>query len=120
MFRISDIRIGTKLAIASGIGMALVACMMASQWINDSRASASSELASRQKSIAMDAIDAKASQRGMQIAVRDARLAKTPEQAKAAKDYLDARLKSIHGFIGEMLALSSDEADRERMKKFQA
>ena len=35
MIRISNIRIGTKLGVASGLGMLLVASMAASQFIND-------------------------------------------------------------------------------------
>ena len=48
-----------------------------------------------QQTIARDAVDAKASMRGMQIGIRDLRLANSAADLQKANDYLAARLKSL-------------------------
>ena len=56
-----------------------------------------------QQTITRDAMDAKASIRGMQIGIRDLRLAGTTADMQKANDYLAARLKSVDHFTDEML-----------------
>jgi len=116
MIRISDIRIGTKLALALGLGILLVAGMLASQLINDHRVKVAQDTAKRQVAIELNALDAKASARGMMIGVRDLRLANSPEQTKTALDYLAGRQKSLNGFVDKMLQLSANPANRARME----
>jgi HAMP domain-containing protein len=59
--------------------------------------------ASEQSEIVQDAIDANASARGMQLAGRDARLAKTEEELQSALRYLEGRqagtVKSANGIL---------------------
>ena len=77
MIRLSNIRIGTKLAIASGIGILLVAGMTASQMINNRSVADALEGANRQKTLLLNAYDFKASARGLFMGVRDIRLSTT-------------------------------------------
>ena len=85
MIRVSNIRIGTKLAAASGLSIALVLGMMAIQWMNNSHLDTLQEVQTRQNSIVMDALDAKADARGMVTAVRDLQLSNDAKAAEAAK-----------------------------------
>ena len=70
---ILNLSIGAKLGIASGLGILLVAAMV----VGEMRANAAMRDAdvrkSAQQTIARDAVDAKASLRGMQTGVRDLR-----------------------------------------------
>ena len=72
---------------------------------------------SGQQTIARDAVDAKASIAGMQIAVRDVRLANNPADLQKANDNLAARLKSTNHFADEMLKLSNSAENRARIEK---
>src|SRR3990170_3694062 len=104
---IQNLRIGTKLAIASALGILLVGAMIYSQMAGNSAVRNSIRDAVTQQTIARDAVDAKASIRGMQIGVRDIRLAGTAAALQTANDYSAARHQSVNRFADEMLKLSS-------------
>ena len=72
---VHNLRIGTKLAIASLLSILLVGLMIFSQIAGNATVSNSNEIAIQQQTIARDAGNAKAATRGMQIGVRDIRLA---------------------------------------------
>jgi methyl-accepting chemotaxis protein len=61
-------------------------------------------------------VDFKASMRGMQIGVRDLRLATSPTDLQKASDYLASRLKSANQFADDILKLSHGE-NRARIEK---
>ena len=48
-------------------------------------------MATRQSTVVMDAIDAKADARGLLIAMKDLRLANDAKAAESAKEFLEAR-----------------------------
>ena len=91
--------------------------MIFSQISGNAAVSKANEGANVQQIIARDAIDTKASIRGMQTGVRDIRLAKTPADLQKAGDYVAARLKSVNGFADQMLKLSHSPENRERIAK---
>jgi methyl-accepting chemotaxis protein len=93
-----DVAISTKIAISSVIAVLLVAAIVCSQLIGDSRVQGSKAHVDREQAVVADVIDAKASIRGMQIGIRDLRLAATAEDLKRAADYLEARRKSAEYF----------------------
>lgn len=64
---IQNLRIGTKLAITSALGILLVSLMIVSQITGNNAVSGANERAVSEQTMARDAIDAKASIRGMQI-----------------------------------------------------
>ncbi len=112
-----NLSIGAKLGIASGLGVLLVATMVIVQIRSNA---AMRDLDARmigQQTIARDAVDAKASIRGMQIGVRDLRLANSAADLQKANDYLAARLKSVNQFADEMLKLSKSAENRARIEK---
>ena len=57
MIRLSNVRIGTKLAAASGIGLFMVFGIIATNIVSDHKVGAALETVNRQKSITMDALD---------------------------------------------------------------
>jgi methyl-accepting chemotaxis protein len=117
MLRPSNIRIGIKLAIMSGLGVLLVAAMIASQMWGNSTVRSANELANLQQAISRDLQVAKAAVRGMQISVRDIRLAQSAEDIQKAMEYLDERQKSAHNVIDPMIERLRVPENRARMKE---
>ena len=72
---ILNLSIGAKLGIASGLGVLLVATMVIVQIRANAAMRDLDARMSGQQTIARDAVEAKASVAGMQVAVRDLRLA---------------------------------------------
>ena len=117
---IQNLRIGTKLAVASALGILLVGAMIYSQMAGNATVSKTSQAMTTQQTIARDAAETKASVRGMQIGVRDTRLANAPADLQKANDYIATRLKSANGFIDEMLRLSPAGENRARIEKLKS
>ena len=112
-----NLSISAKLGIASGLGVLLVATMVIVQ-IHGSAAARDIELRiAGQQTIARDAGEAKASIAGMQVAVRDIRLANTSAELQKANDILAGRVKSANHFAEEMLKLSRSAENRARIEK---
>jgi len=117
---ILNLSIGAKLGIASGLGVLLVATMVIVQIRSNAATRDLDARMAGQQTIARDAVDAKASIRGMQIGVRDLRLANSPADMQKANDYIAARLKSVEHFADEMLKLSKSAENRARIEKLKA
>ena len=93
-----NLSINVKLGIASGLGVLLVGTMVITQmYANTAKRDLDARM-SEQQTIARDAVEVKASIAGMQIAVRDLRLANSAADLKKAVDNLAARLKSANHF----------------------
>jgi methyl-accepting chemotaxis protein len=120
MRMIDNLRIGSKLAISSTIGILPVGGMVVAQMSSNATVRAVSGSAEVQQTIARDAIDAKGSVRGMQTGVRDIRLAAKVQEMQSAADYLAARQKSVLGFTDEMLKLSQSAENRERISRLRS
>jgi len=73
-------RIGYKLLLAGLLGVVLCAGMI----VNQTMSEAASNRAATQQAIASSAIEARASLRGMQLGVRDVRLAKSGQDIEKA------------------------------------
>jgi methyl-accepting chemotaxis protein len=117
---IQNLRIGTKLAITSALGVLLVGSMIASQIYGNAGVRQTYQSAILQQAIMHDAIEAKASLRGMQIGVRDVRLANTAADMQKANGYLAERLTSVNKFADEMSRLSHSSENRARIEKLKA
>ena len=114
---ILNLSIGAKLGIASGLGVLLVATMVVNQMrVNAAMRDLDARM-SGQQTIARDAVDAKASIRGMQIGIRDLRLASNAADMQKANEYVADRLKSLDHFADEMLKLSKSAENRARIEK---
>ncbi|MEH2548043.1 methyl-accepting chemotaxis protein [Bradyrhizobium sp. AZCC 2262] len=115
-----NLSIGAKLGIASGLGVLLVATMVIVQIRSNAAMRDLDVRMAGQQTIARDAVDAKASIRGMQIGIRDLRLANSPADIQKANDYVAAHLKSVNHFADEMLRLSKSAENRARIEKLKA
>jgi methyl-accepting chemotaxis protein len=115
-----NLSIGAKLGIASGLGVLLVATMLMMQMKSNTAMRDLDVRMSGQQTIARDAVDAKASLRGMQIGIRDLRLASSSGDMQKANEYIASRLKSLNHFADEMLKLSKSAENRARIEKLKA
>jgi methyl-accepting chemotaxis protein len=113
----ADLRIGTKLAITSVLSILLIAMMIFGQMSGNAAVRRMNENAIAQQILARDAVEAKASIRGMQIGVRDFRLARLPADLQKANEYIAARQKSATEFADSMLKLSKSAENHERIEK---
>ena len=91
--------------------------MVVAQISSNATIRAAKEAESVQQTIAKGGIDAKASVRGMQIGMRDIRLAASMDEMRAGSEYLAARQKSVLGFSEEMLRLSQSAENREEFRR---
>ena len=114
---IQNLRIGTKLAIASVFGILLVVAMDASQLIGNGAVRRSNEAASAQQVLAREAVEARLAARSLQLSVRDIRLANSPDELKKAGDLLVERSRSLIQVSEEMLKLSRAPENRARIER---
>jgi methyl-accepting chemotaxis protein len=77
-------RISSKLALMSGIGILMVLAMLMTGWLSNRTVGENAMVERQQMGASRDYVDAKASVRGMQIAMRDLRLAGSAAQAAEA------------------------------------
>jgi methyl-accepting chemotaxis protein len=117
---VMNMSIGAKLGIASGLGVLLVATMVIVQIRANAAIRDLEARMSGQQTIARDAAEVKASVAGMQIAVRDLRLANNSVDLQKAVDGLASRLKSANHYSDEMLKISKTPENRARIEKLKA
>src|ERR1700676_641126 len=110
-------KIGTKLGITSGVAVWLVAARVISKQMSGDSIGDSNTSALNQEEVAKKVIEVKAAARGMQVAVRDLRLAKSPEQVKAALDNLNAGRTLLVGQIDAAMSLLTRPENRERLTR---
>ncbi|MDK4741503.1 methyl-accepting chemotaxis protein [Rhizobium sp. CNPSo 3464] len=109
-------RIGTKLAVLSAIGILMVATMLLVVLYGGQMIGERSALLKDQLIVSRNLVDAKASLRGMQIGVRDLRLASSPEDLAKAVDYLAARHHSVINYLDQASAEVKLPTDRDRVQ----
>ena len=114
---IQDLRIGTKLAITSGLTILVLAGMIYLQITGGADVRIATGKAATQQTIAQNAAEAKASVRGMQMGIRDVLMATTPDELKQADDYFAARTVAGLKFAGEMARLSQSAENRQRIDR---
>ncbi|MGW1424689.1 methyl-accepting chemotaxis protein [Bradyrhizobium manausense] len=117
---IQNLRIGTKLAVTSVLTIGLVALMIFLQMNGSAEVQALGAAASQQQIIAINATDAKASVRGMQIGIRDILTSSSPAELQKAVTYFNDRQKSALQFGAEMARLSRSAENRKRIDRLTA
>jgi methyl-accepting chemotaxis protein len=117
VLRISDIRIGTKLIAMSALGVLLVGAMVFGQFSGNSSVRESNDAAFNQQRLARAVVEAKAAARGMQVAIRDVRLAATGPELTQAKQSLDNRYKSFHDYTDPLLQEAKDPDTRASIER---
>ena len=114
MLRLSNIRIGVKLMIISGVSLLLVGAMIVSQMLGNAHVSEANNAAVLQQTLARSVVEVKAEMRGLQIGVRDLRLATSAQQIADVSKYLDARNASLHKYLDPIVAQFVSTQNRER------
>jgi methyl-accepting chemotaxis protein len=117
MLRLSNIRIGIKLAIMSGLGVLLVGGMIATQMWSNSTVRGANNTADTQQNLAKESMTVRAMETRMQLGVRDVRLARTPENLQKALNNIDESLKAAIPIIDSMIQNLRVPENRERMQK---
>ena len=117
---VQNLRIGTKLAVASALGILLIVAMIASQLVGNGNVQHSNQAAFTQQQVMQDAIEAKLWVRSMQLSARDIRLANNSGELQKAGDALQERSKSLSGIADSMLKLSRSAENRARMQKLKS
>ena len=117
MFRLSNISIGLKLSMMSGLGILFVVGLIVGQMMSSASVKSSNDAADAQGDISHGVVATKASVRGLQVAVRDIRLSRDNEQLQAAVKNADARLKAAHDHANPLVAKFNIPENRARMEK---
>jgi len=110
-----SLRIGPKLILMSAVSIVLLVGMIATQMMGNAAISKSDTAAARLSKLANHTEGVRASSRGMQIAVRDLRVATTAGDLDKARKVLDARHQNLNKGIEESLKLSSTPAKRRSL-----
>ena len=118
--KISNLRIGWKLGLTSGLGVLLVAAMLINQMLGSSEIKQGIGNVVRTSGNATLAVNAKASFRGMQIGMRDVRLATSPEDVTKAMGYVTERYNAAVKFADALVQSVRAPEQRERAQKTRA
>jgi methyl-accepting chemotaxis protein len=117
---IVNLRIGTKLAIASGTGILLVAGMLFNQWRSDGAVTTAVQGMTRQKEITFDTASGQSNFRRAQINVRDIRLAADAETIGKLSGSLRESIELGVAEVNKALALAKTAENRERLQKIRS
>jgi methyl-accepting chemotaxis protein len=112
-----DFSIRTKLALWAGIGVLLVAGMLAEQQYGERLAGRQRLAADKKQLAAVAALRAAHDVRGMQIESREIRLAIAPSEVDRALNRFDAHEASAAGHIEAALVTTDEPDDRARLEK---
>jgi methyl-accepting chemotaxis protein len=117
MLRLSNLSIGTKLIVTSALGVMLMAGMVMVMMIGNSTIRGAIENSTAQASISQSASDLRGSVRGLEIGLRDMRLALAADASQKAMDYFHERQKSAGRTIDFLVQSVKDDQSREWIKK---
>ncbi len=115
-----DFSIRTKLALLAGLGVALVAGMLAEQQIGDRHAAQQRAVANAKQLAAIEALRAAKDLGAMRLELREIRLAIAQSEIERALERLHADAGSGIAHIEIADELSDDEADRQGLGKIAA
>src|ERR1700732_4631923 len=120
MLRLNNLSIETKLILTSGLGILLMAGMIAIMMVGNSSVRDAIDETNLQQSITMTASDTRSATRGMQIGLRDMRLALSLDDLQKAKGNFQDRLKAANRFVDSLVQSINTEENAERIKKVKA
>ncbi|RKE79348.1 methyl-accepting chemotaxis protein [Rhizobium sp. AG855] len=109
--------IGRKMTLMSIVGIIMVAVMLSTIWIGFESVNRASDFETSQQNIARSLVEAKASIRGMQIGVRDLRLAENSKVLDAAIQYVSDRQQSADRSLSAARASMTLEANIARVDR---
>jgi methyl-accepting chemotaxis protein len=120
MLRLSNIRIGYKLAAMSVIGILLVIGLIALEMMNNATATSANEDVNRRQVIVQGVLDARYAFSQLQLAVRDVRLATIPEMSKQAVASAVKSRGVVAGKVDELKKVIFYPQNRTRLDKLLA
>jgi methyl-accepting chemotaxis protein len=113
----SNLRIGTKLAVTSGLAIVLVVAIVGMQWMSGRDIQTSTAISRLQVGVFSDALSAQAALRGMQIGVRDIRLAASKDALQIASNRMEELAKIGHSFVDPLAQKSLYPENKARFTK---
>jgi len=120
MIRLSNIRIGTKLMVMSGLGILLVVGMILSLAFGNLSVRSAQNLSAVYQDTELQLVNAKAALRGLQVAGRDLRLAMTSAELERSTKALEERRKEAQDYLGPLMSKMPAGEARERVEKVSA
>jgi methyl-accepting chemotaxis protein len=120
MPRLSNLSIGTKLIATSGLGIVLMAGMIMVMMHGNSTVRSAIDDTTAQGSVTQGASDLRASIRGLEIGLRDMRLALGLDTSQKAMEYFHEQKKSGTEVVDLLLQSTKVEENRERISKVKA
>jgi methyl-accepting chemotaxis protein len=118
-FKPIRLRIASKLGISAGIGVVLVAGMMANDHFSKTSVERSQAVAQAQEQQVMHAISAKSAVQGSQQAMQQARYSRSIRDVERALESLETYAKEGHSHIEAGLKLTRRDETRERLTQIQ-
>jgi len=120
MFRLSNIRIGAKLAIMSGITVLLVGILIFSQMMSAGSIKSSNQTTDRRTQMAVDAAMAKAAIRGMRVAAVYVRYSDDPKALEDQANEIKKEHAEFNKIVDRIAAATTLPARVEQIKKMKA
>jgi methyl-accepting chemotaxis protein len=117
MLRLNNMSIGTKLILTSALGIMLMAGMVTTVMIGNSAVRTALDDAKMQSSLSKAASDLRGSIRGLEIGLRDMRLALALDASQKAMDYFHERQKNANGFVDFLIPNLRLEEYRARARR---
>jgi methyl-accepting chemotaxis protein len=117
MVKLSDVRIGTKLSIMSGLGVLLVAAMIVIGMRGNAEVQSANDNAMQQQILTRDFISVEEAIRSMQVGVRDLRLATARDALQKALQTIEDRHSKAAKLIDAALSRLKLAENRERAQK---
>ena len=108
-------QLGTKLALSSGLGVVLVAGMLATSVVTSLSMADAANQAHQQSSIARLMSSADGALEGMRIATRDMRLNNSPEQVTAASEQASIEHAEVADLLDQASVLMVSQQNRDRV-----
>ena len=117
MLRLSNIRIGIKLAALSGVSILLVIALIAVARMNNATVNSAGEETKRRQEIVQDTLGTKETFSRVQLAVRDLRLSAAADVAKQQMDAIEKYRQAVHSQIDGLKKIIYKPENRERLEK---
>ncbi|HEY8577164.1 MAG TPA: methyl-accepting chemotaxis protein [Devosia sp.] len=117
---LSRLQLGSKLAVSSGLGVALVVGMLAVGAVSNQSVSVAADMAMRQSTIARNIVDAEGSLQGMRVGTREMRLATTADKLASGEQFASSEYAEMTPLLNEAHQLMVSAANKERVEKLQA
>jgi methyl-accepting chemotaxis protein len=113
------LRIGTKLGISVGIGIALVAGLITYEHLTSNSIERLTATADRQQAIVIESINTEVMLQRVQVAGRDLRMARVPTEVERLLGQLQQIAANGRTRLSTLEARSTDQSDRARFTELQ-